>query len=79
MTKVGDDALAMADRHEYLARILRVLSGNRVDGVMATMDILDDLLIVDGLLREAGASRCSTASSPSPASTGAGWPAPRGS
>ena len=54
VTKVGGNALAMSDRHEYLARILRVLAGNRVDGVMATMDILEDLLIVDGLLREAG-------------------------
>ena len=54
VTKVGDNPLAMCDRHEYLARILRVLAGSRVDGVMATMDILDDLLIVDGLLREAG-------------------------
>jgi hypothetical protein len=54
VTRVGSDALAMCDRHEYLARILRVLAGSRVDGVMATMDILEDLLIVDGLLREAG-------------------------
>ena len=54
VTRVGDNPLAMCDRHEYLARILRVLAGSRVDGVMATMDILDDLLIVDGLLREAG-------------------------
>jgi len=54
VTKVGDNALAMCDRHEYLARILRVLAAERVDGVMATMDILEDLLIVDGLLREAG-------------------------
>jgi DhnA family fructose-bisphosphate aldolase class Ia len=54
VTKVGDNATAMCDRHEYLARILRVLAGSRVDGVMATMDILDDLLIIDGLLREAG-------------------------
>jgi Cgl0159-like len=54
VTRVGDDALAMCDRHGYLARILRVLAGSRVDGVMATMDILEDLLIIDGLLREAG-------------------------
>ena len=44
----------MADRREYLARILRVLSSDRVDGVMATMDILEDLLTIDGLLRKAG-------------------------
>ena len=54
VSRVGNDALAMCDRHEYLARILRVLAGSRVDGVMATMDILDDLMIVDGLLCEAG-------------------------
>ena len=55
VTKVGEDPLAMADRREYLARILRVLSSDRVDGVMATMDILEDLLAVDGLLRKVGA------------------------
>ena len=55
VTMVGKDALAMANRRDYLARILRVLSSARVDGVMATMDILEDLLSVDGFLRAAGA------------------------
>jgi len=55
VTKVGDHPLAMADRREYLARILRVLTSDRVDGVMATMDILEDLLVIDGLLRLSGA------------------------
>lgn len=55
VTKVGNDPLAMADRRDYLARILRVLIGSRVDGVMATMDILEDLLSIDGFLRAAGA------------------------
>lgn len=54
ITQVGADVLAMADRREYLARILRVLSSPRVDGVMATMDILEDLLSIDGFLRAAG-------------------------
>jgi len=54
VTKVGDDPLAMTDRREYLARILRVLVSDAVDGIMATMDILEDLLSVDGFLREAG-------------------------
>ena len=54
VTKVAEDALAMADRRDYLARIVRVLSSDRVDGLMATMDILEDLLALDGLLREAG-------------------------
>jgi DhnA family fructose-bisphosphate aldolase class Ia len=55
VTKVGDRPLAMADRRDYLGRILRVLSCEHVDGVMATMEILEDLLIIDGFLREAGA------------------------
>jgi len=55
VTKVGDNAIAMADRRDYLARILRVLSAESIDGLMATMDILEDLFTLDGLLREAGA------------------------
>jgi Cgl0159-like len=55
VTKVGEDGLAMADRRDYLARVLRVISGPRVDGLMATMDILEDLLAIDGFVREAGA------------------------
>ena len=54
VTRVGDDALAMADRRDYLARIVRVLQSPQVDGVMATMDILEDLLAIDGLLRSKG-------------------------
>jgi len=54
VTAVGGDALAMADRRGYLARILRVLCCPRVDGVMATMDILEDLLSIDGFLRDGG-------------------------
>jgi len=55
VTQVGANPLAMADRRDYLARILRVLSSARVDGVMATMDILEDLLAIDGFLRAARA------------------------
>jgi hypothetical protein len=54
VTRVGDQPLAMADRRDYLARIVRVLESDRVDGLMATMDILEDLLALDGFLREAG-------------------------
>jgi DhnA family fructose-bisphosphate aldolase class Ia len=55
IVKAGSDSLAMANRHDYLARIVRVLAANGVDGVMATMDVLEDLLAIDGLLRERGA------------------------
>ena len=54
VTRVGDDALAMADRHDYLARILRVLMSETIDGVMGTMDILEDLLVIDSLIHYAG-------------------------
>jgi hypothetical protein len=46
----------MTDRRDYLARILRVLSAPDVDGLMATMDILEDLLAIDALSRAAGAA-----------------------
>jgi DhnA family fructose-bisphosphate aldolase class Ia len=55
VTKVGDSAIAMADRRSYLARVVRILMSETVDGVMATMDVLEELLILDGLLRDAGA------------------------
>lgn len=52
VTRVGQEDLAMADRRDYLARILRVLCVERVDGIMSTMDIIEDLLVIDSLLRE---------------------------
>jgi DhnA family fructose-bisphosphate aldolase class Ia len=54
VTSIGNDPLALTDRHDYLARIVRVLQCAQVDGVMATMDILEDLLVLDELLRQAG-------------------------
>ncbi|MBI5083081.1 MAG: hypothetical protein HZB13_00565 [Acidobacteria bacterium] len=54
VTKVGDNPIAMADRQDYLARILRVLSAGSIDGLMATMDILEDLFILDDCVRQAG-------------------------
>lgn len=56
ITRVGDDSLAMADRRDYLARIVRVLQSPQVDGLMATMDIIEDLLAIDGMLRESNAA-----------------------
>lgn len=53
VTKVGSNAIAMADRRDYLARILRVLACETVDGLMATMDLLEELLILDSFIRQA--------------------------
>ncbi len=49
-----NDPIGMADRLEYLGRVLRVLTSPYVDGVMATPDIIDDLVLVDYIFREAG-------------------------
>jgi hypothetical protein len=49
---VGGDALAMADRSELLDRLCRALARPGVTGVLATSDILEDLLllgVLDGL------------------------------
>jgi DhnA family fructose-bisphosphate aldolase class Ia len=53
--RIQDDPMAMGDRQEFLARILRVLSHPGIDGVMSTPDVVEDLLILAGLLRERGA------------------------
>jgi len=54
VTNVGGNPLGMADRQDYLSRIVRVLLSEFVDGVMATMDILEDLFTLDDLLSPGG-------------------------
>ncbi len=49
VTAVPGDPLGMGDRHDYLARILRVLSVQGVDGVMSTPDVLEELLLLERL------------------------------
>ncbi|MFB0617579.1 deoxyribose-phosphate aldolase [Streptomyces sp. AGS-58] len=46
---VGDRGLAMADRADLLGRLCLALSRPGVDGVLATADILDDLLLLGAL------------------------------
>jgi hypothetical protein len=46
------EPMAMADRGEFLARIVRVLSSRFVDGVMASMDVIEDLLLLHDVARE---------------------------
>ena len=54
VTNVGQDTLAMADRLEYLGRVLRVLVTGEFDGVMGPTDIIEDLFIVNYLVRQGG-------------------------
>jgi len=53
VTEIGSNKTAMANRHEYLGRIIRVLMLDQIDGVMATPDIIDDLFIINSLLKRA--------------------------
>lgn len=50
----GDEPVRMANRHEYLGRVARVVASPSVDGVMGTTDIIEDLLILHQLVKEKG-------------------------
>lgn len=50
----GDDPFAMGNRGELLARIVRVLMEPDIDGVMATPDLVEDLLILNHLDKDLG-------------------------
>jgi len=54
VTKVGSNELAMGDRQEYLGRIIRILMLDQVDGIMATPDIMDDLIIFNYIFKKSG-------------------------
>jgi DhnA family fructose-bisphosphate aldolase class Ia len=54
VTSSEGDPIRMADRLEYLGRILRVMLNPEVDGVMATPDIIDELFIVNYLHKQRG-------------------------
>ncbi len=47
VNKVGEDPIRMADRHEFLSRIWRVLELDSWDGVMGTTDVIEDLLLLN--------------------------------
>ncbi len=54
ITASNGDPLIMGNRHQYLGRILRVITSEEFDGVMGTTDILEDLFLVNYLLKENG-------------------------
>lgn len=54
VTVIGDDPFKMGNRHQYLGRILRVLTATSFDGFMSTADMIEDLLIVDYLVQQGG-------------------------
>jgi hypothetical protein len=46
ITAAGADPYAMASRKDYLYRIASCLAADALDGVMATMDVLEELLLL---------------------------------
>jgi hypothetical protein len=54
VTQIRKDELAMGNRYQLLARTRRVLSDPLLDGVVATADILEDLLLLSHLERKKG-------------------------
>jgi hypothetical protein len=49
MVGLGDDPLAMSNRRSMLDRILTALDHPRVDGVLASADIMEDLVLLGAL------------------------------
>ena len=47
--RIGADALAMADRRELLSRLVTALQDPRVDGVLGSPDVLEELLLLGAL------------------------------
>ena len=45
--------IGLSNRREYLTRLVRMLQSDRIDGIEATPDIIEDLMIINRLFREA--------------------------
>jgi hypothetical protein len=54
VTKSGDDPIIMGDRLSYLGRALRVITCPEFDGFMGTPDIIEDIFIINYLVKMGG-------------------------
>lgn len=52
--KAAGEPMAMADREDFIMRIVRILGADAADGVVATMDVLEDLLVMNELMQNKG-------------------------
>lgn len=51
----GIDEIGMAQRRRFLARVIRVIASNPdVDGVMGTPDVIEDMVLINRIVREKG-------------------------
>lgn len=53
----GSDSLALGNRHSFLSRIVFALTAGGLDGVAATTDVIEELLIICHLLEQRGHPR----------------------
>jgi DhnA family fructose-bisphosphate aldolase class Ia len=54
ITEYGGNDTGLSNRREYLARLIRELSSDQVDGVEASPDIIEDLYILNRIFRTSG-------------------------
>lgn len=54
VTRVGSHPTAMGHRLDYLSRIVRVLAASQLDGLMATSDLIDEVVLANYLVKQRG-------------------------
>jgi DhnA family fructose-bisphosphate aldolase class Ia len=54
VTRVGGQPTGMGHRLDYLGRIVRVLCASNIDGLMATSDLIDEVVLVNHLAKQRG-------------------------
>ncbi len=54
VTRVGDRPAGMGHRLDYLGRIVRVLAASKIDGLMATSDLIDEVALANYLVKQRG-------------------------
>jgi DhnA family fructose-bisphosphate aldolase class Ia/sugar phosphate isomerase/epimerase len=54
VTRVGTHPTAMGHRLDYLSRIVRVMAVSNIDGLMATSDLIDEVVLANYLAKQRG-------------------------
>ena len=54
VTRVGDRPAGMGHRLDYLGRIIRVLAASKIDGLMATSDLIEEVALANYLVKQRG-------------------------
>src|SRR5262245_2821060 len=54
VTRVGSNPSAMGHRLDYLGRVVRCLAASNIDGLMATSDLIDEVALVNHLVKKRG-------------------------